>query len=72
MVIHPKQIKLANEIFAPSNKDFNDAVEMLEAIKKSTKRVNNAMNKNESQDSLPSQFKSTKLSFIIDCVSQCR
>ena len=43
MVIHPKQIKLANEIFAPSNKDFNDAVEMLEAIKKSTKNGKGAI-----------------------------
>ena len=43
MLIHPRQIKLANEIFQPSSKDFNNAVEMLEAIKKSTKNGKGAI-----------------------------
>ena len=39
MVIHPKQIELANKIFSPyKKKQVKDAKEMLEAIKKSSKK----------------------------------
>jgi len=38
MLIHPKQIELANKIFSPTKKQVKDAKEMLEAIKKSSKK----------------------------------
>ena len=39
MLIHPKQIELANKIFSPTKKEVKDAKEMLKAIKKSSKKV---------------------------------
>ena len=37
MLIHPKQIELANKIFMPTKKELKDAKEMLKAIEKSSK-----------------------------------
>ena len=37
MLIHPKQIELSNKIFSPTEKELNDAKEMLKIIKKSSK-----------------------------------
>ena len=38
MLIHPKQIELSNKIFSPTKKEVKDAKEMLEAVKKSSKK----------------------------------
>ena len=43
MLIHPKQIELANKIFTPSKKEFKDAKEMLKAIEKSSKKGKGAI-----------------------------
>ena len=43
MLIHPKQIELANKIFSPTKKQVKDAKEMLEAIKKSSKKGTGAI-----------------------------
>tara|TARA_B100001989_G_scaffold252520_1_gene234885 strand:+ start:1310 stop:2302 length:993 start_codon:yes stop_codon:yes gene_type:complete len=37
MVIHPKQIKIANKIFMPTKKELSDAKLMLKAVEKSSK-----------------------------------
>ena len=38
MLIHPKQVELANKLFSPTKKQVKDAKEMLKAIKKSSKK----------------------------------
>ena len=43
MVIHPKQIELANNIFTPSKKEVRDAKEMLKVIEKSSKKGKGAI-----------------------------